>query len=265
MHISFIGAGNMAIAMAKGLAALPVPPSLTVSSPTTTRHAAFQALGARTLTDNVAALAGADLVVLACKPQKAAEVVPPLAAAWPASAVLVSLLAGTPTARLEGWLPPGAKVVRSMPNTPLAVGLGMVGVCAGRHASPADLERAESLFAPCGKVLRLADEARMDALTAVSGSGPAYFFRLAEALVDAAMALGFSRDEAVLLVGQTGAGAWAFLQQSGFEAARLRQQVTSPGGTTAAALGVLEQRDFTGLWRDALAAAEARGRELGRG
>jgi len=105
----------------------------------------------------------------------------------------------------------------------------------------------------------------MDAITAVSGSGPAYFFRLAEALVDAAMSMGFTADEAQLLVGQTGAGAWEYLLRSGFQAKRLREQVTSPGGTTAAALAVLEAADFTGLWTRALAAAEQRGRELARG
>ena len=185
--------------------------------------------------------------------------------AWPAAATLVSILAGTPSRKLETWLPTGARVVRAMPNTPLAIGLGMVGLCAGTNAGDVDLARAEGLFAPCGKVLRVSDEGRMDAITAVSGSGPAYFFRFAEALVEAAERLGFTRDEAILLVGQTGEGSWKYLQQSGFEAAKLRQQVTSPGGTTAAALAVVDQADLTGLWVRALQAAEARGQELGRG
>lgn len=102
----------------------------------------------------------------------------------------------------------------------------------------------------------------MDAVTAVSGSGPAYFFRFAEALVDAAMTLGFTRDEAVLLVGQTGAGSWDYLMQSGFEAKRLREQVTSPGGTTAAALKTLDDAGFGELMTRALQAAEQRGKEL---
>jgi len=166
---------------------------------------------------------------------------------------------------LASFLPAGARVVRAMPNTPLAIGQGMVGLCAGAHADAGDLALAEALFTPCAKVLRVTDEARMDAITAVSGSGPAYFFRLAEALVDAAMSMGFTADEAQLLVGQTGAGAWEYLLRSGFQAKRLREQVTSPGGTTAAALAVLEAADFTGLWTRALAAAEQRGRELARG
>jgi pyrroline-5-carboxylate reductase len=151
-----------------------------------------------------------------------------------------------------------------MPNTPLAIGQGMVGLCAGANATARDLELAEALFAPCGKVLKVRDESRMDAVTAVSGSGPAYFFRFAEALVDGALALGFTRDEAVLLVGQTGAGSWDYLLQSGFEAKRLREQVTSPGGTTAAALRTLDDGGFGALVTKALQAAEQRGKELAK-
>jgi pyrroline-5-carboxylate reductase len=149
-----------------------------------------------------------------------------------------------------------------MPNTPLAIGKGMVGLCAGANATARDLDVAEAVYAPSGKVLRVSDEARMDAITAVSGSGPAYFFRFAEALVEGAMALGFTRDEAVLLVGQTGAGSWDYLLRQGFEAKRLREQVTSPGGTTAAALKVMDDADYVGLLTRALQAAERRGKEL---
>jgi len=216
--------------------------------------------------DNAVAVAAGALIVLAIKPQMAATVVPGLAAAWTTDKVLVSILAGTTTAKLAAWLPSGARIVRAMPNTPLAIGQGMVGLCRGAHASETDLALAEALFAPSGKVLRLADESRMDAITAVSGSGPAYLFRTAEALVAAAQARGFNREEAELLVGQTLTGSLAYLMRQGIgQAASLRQAVTSPGGTTAAALNVLEQGDFAGLWNRALAAAEDRGQELGRG
>ncbi|MCK6491524.1 MAG: pyrroline-5-carboxylate reductase, partial [Planctomycetes bacterium] len=264
-RIAFIGGGNMATAMAKGLAGLSPRPTITVSEPDAGKHAALAALGVQVTSDNAAAVRAAEVVVLAVKPQVAPQVVPGLAAAWTPRHLLVSILAGAPTARLAGWLPAGARVVRAMPNTPLAIGQGMVGICAGAHANAADLDAAEALFAPCGKVLRLADEGRMDAITAVSGSGPAYFFRFAEALVAGAMQLGFSRDEAVLLVGQTGAGSWRYLMESGFEAERLRIAVTSPGGTTAAALKALDDGGFMALWAKALAAAEARGKELGKG
>ena len=263
--IAFIGGGNMATAMARGLATLSPAPRLTISTPNPAKHAALQALGASTTTDNATAIIGATVVVLAIKPQKAAEVVPALAATWQPHQVLISILAGTPSAKLASWLPVGTRIVRAMPNTPLAIGQGMVGICAGAHAEAADLAAAEAVFAPCGKVLRVADESRMDAITAVSGSGPAYIFRFAEALLAGAQALGFTSEEAALLVGQTLQGSTNYLLAQGVpQAGLLRQQVTSPGGTTAAALRVVDEADLPGLWTRALAAAEARGRELGR-
>jgi len=264
--ISFIGGGNMASAMITGLAALSPRPRLTVAEPMVEKRAALAALGAEVVVDNAVAVAAGALVVLAIKPQMAASVVPGLAAAWTPDKVLVSILAGTTTAKLAAMLPAGARIIRAMPNTPLAIGQGMVGLCRGAHADVEDLARAESLFAPSGKVLRLADESRMDAITAVSGSGPAYVFRMAEALIAAAQARGFTQDEAEMLVGQTIAGSVAYLMQQGVgQAGALRQAVTSPGGTTAAALAVLDQGDFSALWVRALAAAEARGQELGKG
>ncbi|GDY12677.1 pyrroline-5-carboxylate reductase [Planctomycetota bacterium] len=263
--ISFVGGGNMATAMIAGLSRLVLRPELAVAEPDPAKRATFTAQGVVATAENTQAVAAGKIIVLAVKPQSAATALPEIAAAWDSSKLLVSILAGTPTAKLEAALPSGARVVRAMPNTPLAIGQGMVGICPGKHAGSHELGLAEALFAPCGKVLRVADESRMDAITAVSGSGPAYFFRFAEALVDAAMALGFTRDEAILLIGQTGAGSWDYLQRSGFDAARLRQQVTSPGGTTAAALNVIDASAFTDLWVRALAAAEARGRELAKG
>ena len=260
--IAFIGGGNMASAMIGGLAGLSPRPELTVAEPDTAKHAPFTARGCTTTSDNRVAVVRASVVVLAIKPQLAAQVVPGLASAWQGDKLLISILAGTPTAKLQGWLGGGARVVRAMPNTPLAIGQGMVGICPGANATARDLDVAEAVFAPCGKVLRVADESRMDAITAVSGSGPAYFFRFAEALVEAAMAIGFTREEAVLLVGQTGAGSWDYLLRQDFAATRLREQVTSPGGTTAAALKQLDDADFTGLITRALQAAERRGKEL---
>lgn len=261
--LAFIGGGNMATAMIRGLAALAARPVITVAEPDATKHPALAALGCRVTSSNEEAVAGAVLVVLAIKPQMAAQVVPGFATAWNADKMLVSILAGTTAAKLAGWLP-GARIVRAMPNTPLAIGKGMVGLCRGGAATAADLELATALFAPCAKVLTVADESRMDAITAVSGSGPAYFFRFAEALVAAAEKLGFTRDEAVLLVGQTGAGSWDYLMQSDFAAEKLRIAVTSPGGTTAAALKTLDDGRFMELWSEALAAAERRGRELAK-
>ncbi len=264
--ISFIGGGNMATAMVKGLAGLQPRPRLTIAEPDPAKHGFLQSLGAVTTSDNLAAIAASELIVLAIKPQMAASVVSALAPGWSSKKVLVSILAGTTSAKLAAFLPPGARVIRAMPNTPLAIGQGMVGLCKGAHATDADLALAEALFAPCGKVLRVADEDRMDAITAISGSGPAYVFQFAEALLAGAQALGFSADEAALLVGQTLSGSAAYLMTQGVaQAGTLRQQVTSPGGTTAAALQVLNAGDYVGLVTRAVAAAETRGRELGRG
>jgi pyrroline-5-carboxylate reductase len=268
-RLAVIGGGNMATAIIKSLAGLPQAPAVTVSEPDAAKREIFAAQGHAAVASNAEAVAAADVVLLAIKPQMAAVVLSDLSKGWSDKKLLISILAGTPTAKLEAGLAQHSgcrapRVVRAMPNTPLAIGLGMVGICPGRNAGAADLVVAEALFAPCAKVLRC-DESRMDAITAVSGSGPAYFFRFAEALVNGAMQLGFSRDEAVLLVGTTGTGSWQYLLQSGFEAAKLREQVTSPGGTTAAALNVINDGGFEELWAKALAAAEARGRELAQG
>jgi pyrroline-5-carboxylate reductase len=260
--IAFIGGGNMASAMIGGLSSLTPRPSIVVSEPDAAKRERFRELGCQVTGDNLEAIARASLVVLAIKPQLAASVVAALRPGWTPDKLLVSILAGMPTTKLAGWLPPGSRVVRAMPNTPLAIGQGMVGLCRGAHASGSDLDTADALFQPCAKVLRLADEGRMDAITAVSGSGPAYVFAFAEAWLRAAEGLGFSREEAMLLVGQTGVGSWTYLMQSGFAATTLREQVTSPGGTTAAALQVLTQEDFTGMLQRALQAAERRGKEL---
>ena len=267
-RLAVIGGGNMATAIITSLKGLADAPTVTVSEPDAAKRATFAAMGHTAVATNAEAVAAADVILLAIKPQMAAIVLSDLAKGWSDKKVLISILAGTPTVKLEAGLAQNGcrspRVVRAMPNTPLAIGLGMVGICPGRNAGAADLVVAEALFAPCAKVLRC-DESRMDAITAVSGSGPAYFFRFAEALVNAAMELGFSRDEAVLLVGTTGTGSWQYLLQSGFEAAKLREQVTSPGGTTAAALSVINDSGFDAIWAKAFAAAEARGRELAQG
>ena len=264
--VGFIGGGNMATAMVTALASLEHRPTITVSEPDAQKRANLAAHGATTVNDNATAVAASRVIVLAIKPQMAADVVPGLAATWTPDKVLVSILAGMTTKKLAAWLPAGARIIRAMPNTPLAIGMGMVGLCRGAAATEDDLVLAEELFASCAKVLRVSDESRMDAITAVSGSGPAYVFRTAEALIAAAEALGFTRAEAELLVGQTLAGSVEYLLVQGVgQAGRLREQVTSPGGTTAAALQTLEAGSFGPLWVRALAVAAQRGRELGGG
>lgn len=223
-----------------------------------------RAAGLEIAADPLTAITDSPLVLLAVKPQAAQAVLAPLAGAFTAEHLLVSILAGTTCQQLESWLPEGVRVVRAMPNTPMAIGQGMVGIAAGQRAQAEDLDLAEALFTPAARVLRVSED-RLDALTAVSGSGPAYLFAFAEALLAGAGRLGFSSEEATLLVGTTLAGSIAYLQgQDGFPATRLREQVTSPGGTTAAALEVLAQAGFADTVARALAAAAARSVELAR-
>ncbi|MEX1178692.1 MAG: pyrroline-5-carboxylate reductase [Nitriliruptor sp.] len=218
-------------------------------------------LGVRTSTDNRAAVSEADVVVLAVKPQVLPAVLPDLAGLR-AGAVVVSLAAGVTLATLEGGLPEGTPVVRVMSNTPVQVDRAMSVVAAGGHADDAQLALTEELLRPVGAVLRL-DERHLDAVTALSGSGPAYVFLFAEAMIDAGVLLGLPREVSTQLVTQTLLGASTLLDASDETPATLRGAVTSPGGTTAAALHVLEQRGVRAAVLDAVEAAATRSRELG--
>ncbi len=262
--IDFIGGGNMATAMIQGLETLDACPTLRVCDPLdVVRQRHVQA--GRVVVADVGELRQPSFVVLAIKPQMFPSVAPGLAAVIAPDALVVSVMAGISCGVIEAALPT-ARVVRVMPNTPMAVGRGMAGIAPGSRALAGDVDAAEALCAPSAEVLRVA-ESMLDAVTAVSGSGPAYFFRFCEVLMDAAQTqCGFSEDEARLLVSQTAQGSMAYLAaQDGFPAARLRAEVTSPGGTTAAALAVFDQGDLAGLARAALAAAVARAAELNAG
>lgn len=175
---------------------------------------------------------------------------------------VLSIAAGVPTAKLEGWLGGGVAVVRSMPNTPAQVGAGAAAIAAGREAGVADLEWAESVLGAVGRVVRVSED-QLDAVTAVSGSGPAYVFFLAEALEDAAVSAGLDPEVAVTLARQTVIGAGRLLAESPESAAALREAVTSPGGTTAAGLEVLRERGLAEAVTAAVTAAAARSKQLG--
>jgi pyrroline-5-carboxylate reductase len=204
-------------------------------------------------------VAAADVVV-ATKP---ADVPAALTAARDAGlGRVLSIAAGVTTARLEELAGP-VPVVRAMPNTPALVGEGATAVAGGRHATDADLAWAEDLLGTVGTVVRV-PEALLDAVTALSGSGPAYLFLVAEALIEAGVLAGLPRDTAVTLVVQTLRGSARLLAESGEGPEALRAAVTSPGGTTAAALRVLEQRGVRAAFLDAVEAAAARAAELGR-
>ncbi|HZD64814.1 MAG TPA: pyrroline-5-carboxylate reductase [Acidimicrobiales bacterium] len=175
---------------------------------------------------------------------------------------VLSIAAGVPLAVLEGWLEPGVRVLRAMSNTPALVGAAVSALAPGTQAHEGDLGWAEAVLGAVGTVVRL-PEASLDAVTGLSGSGPAYLFLIVEALVDAGVAVGLSHDVSQTLVTQTVAGAARLLTESGASPATLRAAVTSPGGTSAAGLGVLEGRAVRGALLDAVSAATARSVELG--
>ena len=206
------------------------------------------------------ALDGARVVVLAVKPQTMGEVLSAIAGRVPAEAVVVSVAAGTIMATLEAAFAPGQAIVRVMPNTPALAGAGMSVVCANDHTGADELAIIDDLMGAVGEVATIAEETLMDAVTAVSGSGPAYVFWLAECLAASAVEAGLPSDLAEVLARQTVVGGGALLGQSDLPAATLRANVTSPGGTTAAALEVLmDSRDgLAPLLTRAVLAAKAR-------
>lgn len=206
------------------------------------------------------------IVLLAVKPQMMAAALPSLAALGNGRTLFLSIAAGTTLAALAAILGDETPIVRAMPNTPAAIGRGITGIAGNDHADQAALALAESLLAVVGQVVRLESEAQIDAVTAVSGSGPAYVFLLIETLAAAGEAQGLSPELALQLARATVAGSGALAEQSGEAPAQLRVNVTSPGGTTAAALAVLmdAQTGFPPLLQKAVKAAADRGRELGK-
>ncbi len=206
-----------------------------------------------------------DAIVVAVKPQAIDAAFPPLAKLAGPQTVVLSIAAGKPLAAFERHLPAGTAVVRAMPNTPAAIGRGIAGAIANAHVTPPQTALCGALLQAVGEVVWIKDEALMDAVTAVSGSGPAYVFLLAECLAEAGVAAGLDAKTAEALARATVAGSGELLRASANDAATLRQNVTSPGGTTAAALEILMREDgLKALMREAVLAAKKRGRELGQ-
>ena len=265
--IAFIGGGNMARALIGGLLRAGVSATaLRVADPAPDR-AALAALGPVALADdNPSAAHGAKVVVLAVKPQVMAAACAAITAAVQAGRpLIVSVAAGVRSADLDAWLGGGCAIVRCMPNTPALLGAGATGMVANAAVDAAQRATAERIMACVGIVEWIPDESLMDAVTALSGSGPAYFLQLVEHLEDAAVTLGLPRASARRLAVQTGLGAMRMAAESALEPAALRRQVTSPGGTTAAALAAFEAGGFATLVARALQAARDRGRALGGG
>jgi len=262
-----VGAGKMGQAMLDGWLARGLAPKKTaIIEPQPGK--AIKALGKRGVTVNPktgskAKANGAGAIVIAVKPQIAPDAVPPLGLHVGKGTLIVSIMAGRTLAFLEDKLPKGTAIVRAMPNTPAAIGRGITVAVANKNVSRAQRKLASDLLAAIGTVEWVDDERLMDAVTAVSGSGPAYVFLLAEAMAQAGVAAGLPAALAAKLARETVAGSGELLHRSPLDAATLRQNVTSPGGTTAAALEVLMgPGGFDALLTKAIAAATRRGREL---
>lgn len=255
----------MGEALAAGLLAAGWEPGrVTAAARRESRRSEVEAhLGIRCVLDPAAAVEDADVVVVAVKPRDVVRLLSQVAERIGPQQVVVSLAAGVPLAVFEAQLP-GVPVVRAMPNTPALVREGVTGLAAGEAADEAHLDLARRVLEAVGEV-HVLDESLLDAVTAVSGTGPAYVFLLAEALIEAAIREGLPRDIAETLVKRTVRGAGHLLTGTGRSPAELRADVTSPGGTTAAAVHVLEEGGFRALLEDAVRAAARRSRELGRG
>jgi pyrroline-5-carboxylate reductase len=265
-RLGFIGAGNMARAIGAGLVRRNAGFALAASDSDRNQVTRFcQLTGGDEEPDNAALVARSEIVLIAVKPQVMPAVLSEIAPQMKASHLVISIAAGIPLAAFARALGDGTRVVRVMPNTPALIGASMSVIVGGRAATAADLDLTEQLFAAIGEVLRLDDEGLMDAVTAVSGSGPGFVFAFAEALTAAAEKVGLSPAIAVKLVEQTLYGAAALLRESDESAANLRAMVTSPGGTTLAGLNALAAAGFADAVRAAIEAAARRSRELSQG
>lgn len=261
-QLAVIGAGVMGEALVSGLLRAGwSSEAIVVADRRDFRRAEMTAAHGIRATGNAEAAAEADTVILVVKPQDVGAVLPEIAPVLRPGTLVVSLCAGVTTAQLESHLPDGTAVVRVMPNTPALVGEGMAAVSAGSSASEDDVAHAMELMTALGKAITV-PEAYQDAVTAISGSGPAYLFFVVEAMIDAGVLLGLPRDISSTLVQQTVFGSAKLLVESGQHPTVLREQVTSPGGTTAAALRQLEDHKVKAAFLTAIEAARDRSRAL---
>ena len=263
--IGFIGAGNMASSLLSGLVQQGIPGTqLGAADPDPEKRASVARIdGLLATPDNATIARRADVLVLAVKPQALEAACRALTDALSGRApVIVSIAAGITTTSLTHWLDRELPLVRAMPNTPAMLGLGATGLFATETVTDAQRGVVDQLFRGVGQVHWLATEAELDLVTALSGSGPAYFFLFMEALVDGARELGMSLDLARALTLQTALGAARMAQESGRDLAELRRQVTSSGGTTEQGLMVMEREGIRRIAREVLMAAQTRAAEL---
>ncbi len=263
-RITFLGAGNMANAIIRGLLRAGLAPSKITA--TVRREEKRKELetthGIVAGFDNVAATRDAEVVVLCVKPQALDKLLTQIAPAVDRSKLIISVAAGVPIAAIERRLGAGARIVRSMPNTPSLVGAGATAVSAGEHATEEDLQLATAMFDSVG-LTTVVDEYLLDAVTGLSGSGPAYIFLIIEAMSDAGVKVGLSRHQALKLAAQTVLGSAKLLLETNAHPGHLKDQVTSPGGTAIAGLHTLEAGGLRTTLIDAVEAATTRARQLG--
>lgn len=271
LRIGIIGGGQMGTALVKGIlhAGVADASDITVSDVIASARERLHAeSGVRTTNDNTEAAKNADVVVIALKPQVAAEALEPVAGKLMPTQTVLSIMAGVPTGKLERWLSgedeaaQPVHVVRAMPNTPALIGEGMAAISRGAHAKDADMNRAERILAAVGRVVRV-DEKQLDAVTGLSGSGPGYVYTVIEALADGGVKVGLPKPLALELAAQTVLGAARMVLETEEHPAVLRDRVTSPGGTTIAGLHAMEAAGIRNALMQAVEAAARRSRELG--
>ncbi|WP_201257985.1 pyrroline-5-carboxylate reductase [Syntrophotalea acetylenica] len=264
-NIGFIGGGNMGEALIKGLIKSAIPArNIRVAEPNEARARQLtERYGVICGSDGVEVVRQSDLVVLAIKPQIVPVALPAIAGAFDDSKLLVSIAAGVTTAALEVYFQGAPRVVRVMPNTPALAGAGAAALCSGAHAGKEDLSIALHLFEGVGTV-HVVSESQLDAVTGLSGSGPAYVYMVIEAMAAGGVLEGLPMDTALALATQTVLGAAQLVKESGEHPAVLRDQVCSPGGTTIAAVKELEEKGLRAALIKAVSKAAKRSRELGR-
>jgi len=262
--VAIIGAGNMGEALVRGLLTTGAVDHRQLIAADVRPHRlelfATQ-FGIPVVADNTIAASGADILLLAVKPQQMSEVLAGLRGSVSPRHLVVSIAAGITTTRIERELGDTTRVVRVMPNTPAQIGEGAAALCRGRHATEEDLSAAEAILGAVGTTVRT-DEAFLDAVTAVSGTGPAYVFLIAEAMIRAGVDLGLSEELSRALTLQTILGAARLMMESGEDPATLRRKVTSPNGTTEAAMKVMAEGRLVEVFIEAVKAAARRSREL---
>jgi pyrroline-5-carboxylate reductase len=266
-ELAILGAGNMAEAIARGVIAtkLLTAAQIIASDPMQPRRDLFtQQLHIKSTTDNAEAAKQAKVLLLSTKPYQLKEALSPVGAVASEQTLVISIAAGITTQAIAAALGANKKwrVIRAMPNTPMLVGEGAVGIAKGADATDADLATARKIFESAADVVEVPED-KIDAVTALSGSGPAYFYYLVEAMIQAGVQLGLSEADAKKLAVKTCLGSGKLLATSSDSPAELRRKVTTPGGTTHAAISHMESQNLAAIVIDALKAAERRGKELG--